>query len=190
MRITQDMAKSILRAIMADYLVIRHDRSGRIILARRPTFPKDRQFSEAQKEQQQRFREAAQYARSAVDKEPIYGEIAADTTRTAYNIALSDWFHAPEIEMIDLSGWTGQPGESIRIRALDDVMVKDVTVLVVGGEDIVIEQGTAAQEEDASWWVYTTTKAASGTAKVIAVAEDLPGNITQMAAQSRPAKAA
>lgn len=184
MRITQDMAKNILRALIADYWIIKHDRSGRIILARRPTFAKDRQFSEAQKAQQRRFREAAQYASSAMNKEPIYREIAAGTTRTAYNIALSDWFHGPEIEMIDLSEWTGRPGESIRIRALDDVIVRCVTVIIANGEDMVIEQGAAAQEEDASWWVYTTTEAVLGSAKVIALAEDLPGNIAQVVAQT------
>ncbi len=93
--------------------------------------------------------------------------------------------------MIDLSGWTGQSGERIRIRALDDVMVRCVTVIIADAEDMMIEHGAAVQEEDASWWVYTTTEAAPGSPQVMAVAEDLPGNITEEVAQiAAPIKAA
>lgn len=185
MRIPQDIVMDILSAIVSDHLVIKRDRAGRVILTRKPIFSRDRVFTEAQKGQQGRFREAALYAKSAIGKEVVYTVMAAGTARTAYNVAIADWFHPPEIEMIDLSGWTGRPGESIHIRALDDVMVKRVTVTITGDEGEVIEQGEAVQEEDVSWWVYTTTQAAPGQSGVTAAAEDLPGNITRETA--RPA---
>ena len=190
MRITQDTAIDILRAMVADRWVIRHGKAGRPILSRKPVFAEDREFTPAQKEQHGRFREAALFAKSAIGKEVIYTVMAAGTARTAFNVAIADWFHPPEIEMIDLSGWTGCPGESIRIRALDDVMVRRVTVIIADGEDRVIEQGEAAQEEDDSWWVYTTTKAATGSSRVIAMAEDLPGHVTQEVAPMAQEKAA
>jgi hypothetical protein len=59
------------------------------------------------------------------------------------------------------------------------VKVKRVTVLITSEEDMLIEQGAAAQE-DGLWWIYTTTQAVSGQPKVIAVAQDLPGNIAQL----------
>jgi hypothetical protein len=178
MKITQELARDILRA-----MIIKHDKAGRVFLCRKPVFAADREFSPAQKEQHGRFREAALYAKSAVGKEAIYTLMAEGTARTAYNVAIADWFHPPEIEMIDLSGWTGRPGESIRVRALDDVMVRRVMVLIADGEDKVIEQGAAVQEEDDSWWVYTTTETASSSSRVIALAEDLPGHVTQAVAE-------
>ena len=58
-----------------------------------------------------------------------------------------------------------------------------MTVLITDAEDALIEQGPATQE-DGLWWVYTTTQPASGQPKVIAMAQDLPGNITQEVAQT------
>ena len=195
MRISQDMAMDILSAIVAERWVVKRDRAGRVILCRKPVFAGDREFTKAQKGQQGRFREAALYAKSAVAREAIYNQIAAGTARTGYNVAIADWFHPPEIEMIDLSGWTGRPGESIAIKALDDVMVRRVTVMIADGEDRVIEQGEAvpeeAQEADASWWVYMTAEMAPDHSRVIVTAEDLPGHATQevaeMAAQEKAA---
>lgn len=163
---------------LGDQLVTRRDKAGRTTLMKKPTFSDDREFSRAQKGQQGSFREAMLYAKSAVKREPIYAELAEGTPRTAYNIAISDWFHPPEVRAIDLSGWTGQAGESIRIKAEDDVMVVRVTVAIVDGEDEVIEQGEAEQV-DGVWWVYTTTRAALGSARVIGVAEDLAGHVGQ-----------
>ena len=40
------------------------------------------------------------------------------------------------------------------------------------------EQGEA-ERVDGVWWVYTTTQAAPGVARVLGVAEDLPGHIGQ-----------
>jgi hypothetical protein len=194
MRITQNAVRDILSAMIADHWVIKHDRAGRVILCRKPVFAADREFSEAQQGQQGRFREAVLYAKSAIGKETIYTLIAASTGRIGFNVAIADWFHPPEIEMIDLSEWTGRPGEHIAIRALDDVMVKRVMVVITSSEEVVIEHGDAvqeaAQEADASWWVYTTTQAAPGNPKVIALAVDLPGNVTQVVASMVKTRAA
>ena len=57
--------------------------------------------SERQKEHNSRFQEAVFYARTAAKTEPVYAELAAVTPMwTAYNHALHDWFHAPEIGCI------------------------------------------------------------------------------------------
>lgn len=172
-----------LNGIIAEHWLLKRDKAGRTILARKPVFAEDREFSEAQKKQIGKFREATIYAKSAVIKEAIYTEMAAGTARTAYNVAIADWFHPPEIEMIDLSGWAGRQGDSIHIRALDNVMVKRVAVIITGDEGRMIEQGEAVQEVDDSWWVYKTRQAAPAQASVTAMAEDLPGNITQEVAQ-------
>jgi hypothetical protein len=56
-------------------------------------------------------------------------------------------------------------------------------VLITDAEDVLIEQG-AAEQVNGLWWVYTTTQAAAGQPKVIAMAQDLPGNIARMVAQT------
>ncbi|MBN1428825.1 MAG: hypothetical protein JXB07_10605 [Anaerolineae bacterium] len=167
---------------LGDQLVLKRDKAGRTILSAKPTFPEDREFTQAQKDQMAAFREATLYAKSAARTEAIYAEKAKDTPRSGFNVAMADWFHAPEIGEIDLSGWTGQAGERIRVKALDDVKVERVTVLIADAEDVIIEQG-AAEQVDGLWWVYTTTQAAAGRPKVIALAQDLPGNIARMVAQ-------
>ncbi|HSK67320.1 MAG TPA: hypothetical protein VK888_10345 [Anaerolineales bacterium] len=54
--------------------------------------------SERQKAHNDRFQDAVFYSRTAAKTEPVYAELAAVTPMwTAYNHALHDWFHAPEI---------------------------------------------------------------------------------------------
>lgn len=178
-RVKKNVVMKGLSGMLADQIVVKQDKAGRTIITIKPTFPDDREFSPAQKEQIEAFREAAQYAKVAAKTEAIYAEKAEDTPRSGYNVAIADWFHEPEVDEIDLSGWTGQAGESIRIKALDDVKVERVTVMIVNEADVLIEQGAAAPE-DGLWWVYTTTQAASGQPRVIAIAQDLPGNIARL----------
>jgi len=182
-RVKKNVVVKGLCGVLGDQVVFKRDKAGRTIVSVMPTFPDDREFSDLQKGHMADFRRATQYAKAAAKAEAIYAEKAEGTPMSAYNVAVGDWFNAPEIGAIDLSGWTGQAGEPIRIEALDDVMVKRVTVIVTDAEGVLIEQGAAVQEEDDLWWVYTTTQAAAGQPKVIAMAQDLPGHVGQKAAQ-------
>ncbi|MBN1311320.1 MAG: hypothetical protein JXB30_07860 [Anaerolineae bacterium] len=181
-RVKKNVVMTGLSGMLGDQIVVKRDKAGRTIISIKPTFPDDREFSEEQLSQQEAFREAVMYAKM-VKSEAVYTEKAEDTPRSGYNVAIADWFHAPEIEAIDLSGWAGQAGGSIRIKALDDVQVERVTVIITGEGDVLIEQG-AAEQEDGLWWVYTTTQPATGQPRVIAIAQDLPGNIAQLAAEA------
>jgi hypothetical protein len=188
-KVKKNIVMKGLSGSLGDQLVVKGGKGGRTIISIKPTFPEDREFSDAQKEHMEDFREAMMYAKDAAKTEAVYAEKAEDTPLSAYNVAIADWFHEPEIGDIDLSGWTGQAGEPIRIRAVDDVKVERVTVVITDAEGVLIEQGAATQEatqEDKLWWVYTTTKPAAGLPKVIAVARDLPGNIAQMEVQTTP----
>ena len=189
-KVKKNVVMKGLSGSLGDQLVIKRDKAGRTIIGVMPTFPDDREFSDAQKGHMADFRRATQYAKGTAKAQAIYAEKAEDTPMSAYNVAVADWFHAPEIGEIDLSGWTGQAGEPIRIEALDDVLVKRVTVIITDAEGVLIEQGAATQEEDSLWWVYTTTQAAAGQPKVIAVAQDLPGHVGQGMAQNALTKAA
>lgn len=151
---------------------------GHTSWSRVPNFSK-RVASEKQQDHITRFREAVDYARNATQTMPIYAELAAKTAmKTAYNLAVSDWFHPPEIVEVDLTGWMGQAGQVIRVLAMDDVQVKQVRVAITDEDGAVLEEGPAMAGLY-GWWIYRTTVSASGHARVCAAAEDLPGHVTE-----------
>jgi hypothetical protein len=167
-----------LSGSLADQLVIQSVRGGLTIIRAMPR-PSRVEPTPAQIEHRLRFKEATAYAKGAAETEPIYAEKAEGTQKSAYNVAVADWFHTPEILEIDLDGWTGQAGETVRIRAQDDVMVKTVQVVIADDQGNVVEQGVAASV-DGVWWAYTTTAACpTAQAQVIVTAEDLPGHVAQ-----------
>ena len=152
-------------------------KDGRTILCATPDYS-EREFSAKQKEYQTRFKEAVTYARVAAKTQPIYAELAEEGMKTAYNIAISDWFHAPEILEVNTSAWKGKAGQVIRIKAMDDVQVTQVHVVITDDAGKSLEEGMATQAKD-GWWSYTTTASTKDGAKVMVTARDLPGNIAE-----------
>jgi hypothetical protein len=125
----------------------------------------------AQKEHNNRFQDAAFYARRAAKTEPVYAELAAITPMwTAYNHALSDWFHAPQIGCL-----AREPG-CILVEASDDVQVTRVKVTILDGEGRKLEAGEAVRTEG-DWWEFVSPAVGK---TVIAEARDLPGNVTKL----------
>ncbi|HLO30631.1 MAG TPA: hypothetical protein VK249_15915 [Anaerolineales bacterium] len=168
-----------LSGSFGEQMVIRIDKAGRTIVVNKPEYDENRVFTPSQLAQQEKFREAVAYAKDA-KTEDIYVAKAEGTPLQPYNVALADWLHAPEIKEIDLAAWTGGIGQPIRIRAMDDVQVTQVTVVITDESDAVLEQG-AAVAGDGSWWTYmTTTSISATTPKVLVSVKDLPGHITQM----------
>ena len=168
-----------LSGSFGEQIVIKIDKAGRTIVTNKPQFDENRVFTPAQLAHQEAFRKARVYAKDAKG-EPAYVARAEGTPMSPANIALADWFHAPEIKEIDLSAWTGGGGQPIRIRAVDDVQVAQVTVVITDENDALLEQGAAAADEQ-SWWIYTTTAdAGETTPKVLVSVEDLPGHIAQI----------
>ncbi len=163
---------------LGDQLVIKQDKAGRTILAVPPTFDADRTFSEAQQEQHEKFREASTYAKDA-KTQAVYVEKAEGTPMNAYNVAMADWFHAPEVQEIDVNNWNGQANEVIRVRAVDDVEVTQVTLLITDSNGTVLEQGNAVNT-GGGWWSYTTQNATPGASHIVASARDLPGHVTKL----------
>jgi hypothetical protein len=168
-----------LSGSFGDQMVIKIDKAGRTIVSNKPEFDENRVFTPAQQAQQERFREASVYAKDSKDLE-VYADKAAGTPKHPYNVALADWMHPPEIKEIDLSEWTGQVGQCIRIQAMDDVQVKQVSVVITDEQDALLEQGAAVKDSDSSWWTYQTQTVVTGNPKVLVAAEDLPGHITEM----------
>jgi len=170
-----------LSGSFGEQMVIRIDKAGRTIVSNKPEFDENRVFTSDQQAQQEKFREAVAYAKD-VKEEEVYVTKAEGTPMSPYNVAMADWFHAPEVKEIDLDAWTGGSGQPIRIRAMDDVKVTEVTVVITDAEDAVLEQGGAGF--DGQWWIYTTTtNITEPTPNVLVSVKDLPGHIAEMTKQ-------
>ena len=127
--------------------------------------------SVAQNAHTNHFRKGVFYAKEAARILPVYQERAEATpTWTAYNHAMYDWFHPPQI------GCVTQKEGYILVEASDDVLVTKVQVTILDGDGCVLEAGEAVREEG-DWWVFVSREVGK---KVVAEARDLPGNITRL----------
>jgi hypothetical protein len=110
---------------------IYRQRNGRTVIASRPTvvgIP-----TEAQLAVRERFRLAADYARAAVTnpaERAIYAPIAKEKGLSLFTVILTDYLKQPTVSSLDLSGYIGQVGDQIWIRASDDVGVTAVRVAI------------------------------------------------------------
>jgi hypothetical protein len=127
--------------------------------------------STAQNAHNEHFRDGVFYAKEAARILPVYQE-RADTTPTwnAYNHAMYDWFHPPQI------GCLAQEQGRILVEATDDVLVTKVQVTILDEAGCVLETGDAVREEG-DWWEFVSPAVGK---TVIAEAWDLPGNITRL----------
>lgn len=152
----------------AGQVVFRHLRDGRTIVADMPDFS-HRVLSRDQKAHHSKFKEGAAYAKEAAKANPIYAQLAAGTMKTAYNVALADFFHPPVIHEVKRSK------SAVRILASDDVRVAKVSVTVLNSDETVLEKGDAVQEGDSEWWEYVPQHVG----RVLVEACDLAGNVVK-----------
>ncbi len=149
-------------------LVFKRARSGTTYVARKPTFPDDRQFSPAQIAHQQRFKAATAYAKQAAHTEPLYAALARKTGQPAYNIALGDYLHTPKITAVE------QTGNVIRVRAEDNVKVTRVSVSVLDAAGQPLAEGEATPDSTGCWWTFRVSHSTATHIRICAY--DLPGN--------------
>lgn len=137
--------------------------------------------SAGQEAVRERFRLAALYGK-AVYADPAEKEVYLAAARkkgaSAFALAVSDFLHAPAVDEIDLTAYTGLAGEAIVVRASDDFEVARVSLVLRAGDGTLVERGPAAFERGA--WRYATTVAAPvGQPVVVEVtASDRAGNKT------------
>jgi hypothetical protein len=139
--------------------------------------------TEPQKEQMSKFQRATLYAKMVLaDPETAaeYGK-AAKKGLNAYNVAVADFFHAPDIHNIDVSGYHGQPGDSIVILAHDDFKVKEVSVSITKADGTLVEEGYATPDPTGYKWTYTASETNNDMDdnRIEVVASDMPGNVTR-----------
>lgn len=166
-------------------LVVRKTQNGRYVLSAAPTRAEGREPTAAQKEQQEQFRQAVLYGKGAKNK-PEYEEIAKARGVSAFNVATADFFHPPEVKGIDVSAYSGGPGQKISVHAVDDVKVVTVGVLIALDDNTLVEKGQATVSPlDPHLWVYTTTATApSPSVKILVDVADLAGQVTEETAHT------
>ncbi|MCJ2670288.1 MAG: hypothetical protein LN416_07255 [Candidatus Thermoplasmatota archaeon] len=181
MRTDQNVVIRYASGMLGDQVVARSWK-GRPFLANRPKFSPDRKFSDAQISQQEKFMDAAAYAKGVMPLEEtpeIYVNEAKSHNLTEYNVAMRDYLRPPNVRDIGIEGYTGQPGEEIVVRAVDDCEVVSVHVAITHDGEIV-EEGDAYRDPlNTTLWRYSTTQENELPGTVIeAYATDMPGNVT------------
>ncbi|GET33183.1 hypothetical protein PbJCM13498_20460 [Prolixibacter bellariivorans] len=180
-KVGDNMVTTGLSGKLGNLLVFRN-RNGKTYVAKAPR-ERTGEPSEAQKQHQAKFQQAIIYGRGAIADPATKAayQASAEGGQTAFNVAVADFFNAPHIDEVDVSNYTGQPGSFIRIRAVDDFNIAEVTVTIQNGDSSEVESGAAQPEDGMIWWRYTATannESLEGD-KIIIRVSDVPGNITE-----------
>ena len=160
---------------VGDLLVFRQV-GGKTVIGKVPR--KSNKVSESQKEHRKKFQMAVLYAQSPENQE-MYREKAAKKGRLPFHVAVADFLKAPSIENIDISGYTGNAGDIIRIRVMDDFAVKAVTVRISNSDGSLVEEGAALPDATGYEWTFTAAQSNDSLDgdKIEIIASDVPGNI-------------
>jgi hypothetical protein len=164
--------------LVGGQFVNRKTRVEQNILSSNPSYEDYRHANETRKAYEAAVRASTTYANFAQTQD-VYIKKAKQMGVTPYYIALADWFEAPKVLEINVDSWTGKIGQTIRLKARDNVKVERVSVVIRDADENILEMGEAVQmEAGSSWWNYTTTSLVRMTPfpVVEATAYDLPGN--------------
>lgn len=160
-------------------LLVFSQRGGKTIVSK---VPKSVEPKDGQVVQQKKFQQAVLYAKGAIADPSVKAIYEADAKegKSGYNVAVADFFHAPDIEQVNLSAYTGKVGDTISIRVTDDFMVKVVSVSIYNEDGSLVEQGNAWMQATGMDWVFTATAQNESLAgdRIVIQASDLPGNLT------------
>jgi hypothetical protein len=161
-----------------DPLVVQKTVSGKTIVTGKPLFDESLTYTERQTMHQAAVRDSAMYA-SFAEHQEAYICRAQELGTSAYTLAVADWYGAPKVLEINVDGWMGKAGETIRVKARDNVMVASVLLVIRDAQGLILEMGETVQAGAGSaWWNYTTQSPISLAPfpSIQAVAFDLPGN--------------
>lgn len=150
----------------------------RTVIARRPG-ASNRNPTLAQSEQRERFRLAGEYAARVLSdpcQRQVYEALAAKQHRRPDKLLMSDYLTPPTIEAIELADYRRQPGDLIRVIAVDDVAVVSVHVKIESATGALLEEGPAREVHGV--WLYRATTLATtmDSLRITATATDRPGN--------------
>ena len=160
--------------------VVFRQRFGKTVVAK--LLVRTASLTDAQKNNNNTFKKAVLYAQSILQNEAIRMAYSkkAKPGQTTYNLAVADFFKAPEILSVDISALTAADGGKISAMVIDNFRVECVNIKIERNDGSLVEEENASLENDGLNWVYITTSEgadASGN-RIIITAIDLPGNKT------------
>jgi hypothetical protein len=154
---------------------------GKTVVAHFPK-PQSGEASTAQKEVKSKFFIASRYAKGVANN-PDQGlaneyKKMLKVRQNVYSRAMEDFLTPPFVDSIKTPGYSGNIGDKIIIRALDDFRVTEVRVEIYDSNGTLLEAGNTVVEREGIDWSYTATQAnglLAGT-RIKAIAIDVPGN--------------
>jgi len=156
------------------------ERNGMDIVAEKPD-QVNQPNSPAQQTQREQFREAAAYAKGAMQDAQAHAAYLAKAKElhsSPMAVAVTDWMNEPSVTAIDLSHYNKHVGDVISIAAQDDFAVTGVAVAIEDSTHTPVESGAVVFDAASGSWKYTTTVDATAkpSVTVTATASDRPGN--------------
>lgn len=164
---------------LGDQVVFRQQ-GGKTILCKPPTRNEKKEWSPEELQRQKKFRDSCAYAREAI-RDPVLRSIYEGVVRkgtSAYNMAMADAQVSPTLAALNARRYRGIPGNTIDVRAEDNICVANVIFTIYAPDGSVVESGEAIPYQHSWRWRYTVIKVNSLLKGSIirVVAEDLPGN--------------
>ena len=130
---------------------------GISIISAYPDYSKVK-WSKKQKENRKRFGRAVTYSQKVLE-DPVkreYYEGKAKERQNAQNMAISDYMMNPEVREIDISGYKGRAGNTIKVSAYDKFKVMSVFVMILNAAGFEVEGGMATEYpySGSGNWIY------------------------------------
>jgi hypothetical protein len=172
----------MLRGQIGDLVFKRY--GDRVIISRKPDL-EGVEPTAAQQATRERFRQAALYGKMVMadpETKALYVEAAKAKGQPLFSLTVADFFNAPSVDLVDLSGYTGAAGDGIVVQASDDFDVASVSLSLTDDGGNPIESGQAVETPPESGrWVYTATAAVptGTTVRIVVTAADRPGGQAQ-----------
>ncbi len=188
-KVVLNPALQVLSGDVAGF-VYRQQSDGSVVLAKRTLPDPNREFTEAQTEQMQKFKEASARYRRLLEDEDVqtaYEKILAErgSTGRLRALVIGDILKAPKVSTIDLSNFHGEVGNTIRLIAEDSVGVSRLTLSIFDATDNAVTESAEmpmnGKVSGTVEWVYTVTESivAGHEVEVRVAAYDLAGNVME-----------
>ena len=154
-------------------------RNGQTVVRNAPG-KKNTKATVAQQANNEKFKAAAQYAKNIRFDSKVWKKYEAmalaSPGKSAYNVAIADFFNVPEVMKIDTSTYLGQPGQKIVIQMNPADLLEQVKVTITSADGTILEKGSTVVSNKEGKYSY----------KIKEWNHTIPGTIIQVYAVDYP----